>query len=398
MDKDVRKTTMATSNSLKKKQRKADAPKGPRKTGTWGLALFALPFAAVGLGMLLLGVLPTLYDWGRMQGWQPVQATLVSASLNASRGSKSTTYGVSASYRYQVAGRDYEGQRVAIGSGNDNVGDFQQELGERLEAAHREGRAVPAWVNPADPSEAVLDRSLRLGLQLFKMLFVVVFGGAGLGMLYGAWRGRSGAAPRQARARTDANANTNAQTQAEAQALQPQRPRSRQIARADVEAACNLRRSPGGVRLYHPYGRSWKHTFIWLTVGAIFVGVAALGGGEMPTFVVFLLGGLGGAAVAGGVYAVANSLSVELDARGIRTERRLCGLMLVHHQAPASDIARLRSAMSYTVQTGSRQDTYYRVEVELRTGKKLTIANSLRGAPAAEALLAAIAAQTGYPR
>ncbi len=389
MGNDARETTMTTSNSLKKKQRKAEATKGKEKTGSWVLALFALPFAAGGLGMLLLGVLPTLYDWGRMQGWQPVPATLTSASLNVSRGSKSTTYGVSASYRYQVAGRDYEGKRVAIGGGNDNVGEFQQELGERLEAAHRQGQTVQAWVNPADPSHAVLDRSLRLGLLLFKMVFVVVFGGVGFGMLYGAWRGRRGAAPR---------ARAPAQTQTPTQESQTRRPRSKDIPRADIEAACNLQRIPGGVRLYHPYGRSWKQTFIWMAVGGIFVGVAALGGHDMPTFFVILLGGLGGAAVAGGFYAVANSLSVELDGRGIRTERRLCGLMLVHHQAPASDIVRLRSTVSYTVQTGSRQDTFYRVEVELQTGKKLTIADSLRGAQAAEALLAAIAAQTGYPR
>ena len=50
--------------------------------GSWGMALFALPFAAVGLGMLLLGVLPMLYDGWRMQQWQPVSATLVSAQLH----------------------------------------------------------------------------------------------------------------------------------------------------------------------------------------------------------------------------------------------------------------------------------------------------------------------------
>ncbi|RYH65597.1 MAG: hypothetical protein EON54_05630, partial [Alcaligenaceae bacterium] len=77
--------------------------------------------------------------------------------------------------------------------------------------------------------------------------------------------------------------------------------------------------APGGVRLYHRYGRSWKQSLVWTVVGAILAGVAVLGGHEMPTFFVFVLGSLGGAAVAGGVYAVGNSLSVELDSRGIRT-------------------------------------------------------------------------------
>jgi hypothetical protein len=89
---------------------------------------------------------------------------------------------------------------------------------------------------------------------------------------------------------------------------------------------------------------------------------------------------------------------VELDGRGIRTERRLLGLMLVHHQAPATDIARLRVAESYSTQTGARQETFYRIEVELRNGKRLAVADSLRGRAAADHLLASIASQTGYPR
>ena len=65
---------------------------GQRKKGVWLAMLFALPFAASGIGMLLLSVLPTLYDWSRMQFWQPVDATLLQAQLVTSRGSKSTTY------------------------------------------------------------------------------------------------------------------------------------------------------------------------------------------------------------------------------------------------------------------------------------------------------------------
>ncbi|MGV3683426.1 MAG: DUF3592 domain-containing protein [Acidovorax sp.] len=163
--------------------------------GPWVLVLFGTPFAAVGLGLLLLSVLPTMYDWTTMQGWQPVQATLVSAETVASRGSKSTTYSVKAEYRYRVAGQEYTGRRVAINSGSDNVGEFHQELGARLEAAQRTGTPVQAWVNPGDPSEAVLDRSLRTGLLAFKLVFALVFGGAGLGIIIFALRFRFALTP-----------------------------------------------------------------------------------------------------------------------------------------------------------------------------------------------------------
>lgn len=161
----------------------------PAKSGRWLLTLFALPFAAVGIGMLLLSVLPTLHDWTRMQSWQPVQATLLSARLNVHSG-KSRSYSVSARYRFEMAGRVVEGQRVAITEGADNIGDFQQRLGTQLEQALARGQTVRAWADPANPSDAVIDRGLRGGLLAFKMVFVLVFGGFGVGLIVFAWHSR----------------------------------------------------------------------------------------------------------------------------------------------------------------------------------------------------------------
>ena len=79
---------------------------------------------------------------------------------------------------------------VAISGGGDNVGDFQEALGERLEQALRAGQPVPVWVNPSHPADAVIDRSLRPGLLAFKMVFVLVFGAVGIGLLVFTWRSR----------------------------------------------------------------------------------------------------------------------------------------------------------------------------------------------------------------
>jgi hypothetical protein len=388
---------MSTIRSAKKRQRKAAAQRGDSKASGWGTTAFALCFVAVGAAVLLFGLLPHLFDWARMQRWQAVPATLVSASLDTSRSSKSTTYGVSASYRYQVAGHTYQGQRVAISGGRDNIGDFQQALGHRLVSAYREGSTVPAWVNPDNPHEAVLDRSLRPGLQVFKLVFVVAFGGVGCGMLYVLSRGR-----RAARARADPVHSLAGSATATAPQSRPPEPSPSaapaHATRAAAEAACQLQRTDGGVRLYLPAGRAWKQTLPWMGVGGVFLALVALFGYDMPLGLAVVMGALGGITVLMGVYTLANSLTVQLDRRGIRTERRLCGLMLIHHQAPAHDILRLREAVSYTVQTGSRQETFYRLEAELRLGKKLTIADNLRGRQAAEALLSAICAQTGYAR
>lgn len=156
---------------------------------SWVLVLFGLPFAGVGLGVLLLSVIPTLHDWSRMKSWELTDARLLHAALESHRGDDSTTYRVTARYEYYLGGQLYQGDRVAINSGSDNIGDFQQQLGARLEQALAQGWSISVWVNPEQPAESVIDRNLRWGLLGVKMIFVLVFGGVGIGvMLLGLWR------------------------------------------------------------------------------------------------------------------------------------------------------------------------------------------------------------------
>ena len=68
----------------------------------------------------------------------------------------------------------------------------------------------------------------------------------------------------------------------------------------------------------------------------------------------------------------------------------------ITHQVPPQDIARLRVKESYTTQTGTRSTTIYRVQVELRNGKAITVADSLHGRETAEHLLRTLARSTGF--
>lgn len=157
---------------------------------SWLLGLFGLPFFAVGLGFLILSVIPSLYDGWQMASWPHTTATLLHAQLTSSTSDGSTTYGIGASYRYRVNGRDYSNDRVAISGGSDNVGSFQQQLGSRLEQHYRNNLPVTVYYNPADPADALLDRTIRWELIGFKLLFVVIFGGVGLGLIIFAMRGK----------------------------------------------------------------------------------------------------------------------------------------------------------------------------------------------------------------
>ena len=87
-----------------------------------------------------------------------------------------------------------------------------------------------------------------------------------------------------------------------------------------------------------------------------------------------------------------------LQRLGIASRQILCllGLMLRWHQVPPHDIARLRVVESYTVESNSKRDVYYRITAELRGGRQLTIAQDLKGRAQADKLLASIGGWTGY--
>ena len=147
------------------------------------LALFALPFAAVGVWMTW-SVGTTLYGASQMSDWPRTEAYLSSGGYESHSGD-SDTYEAYAEYTYTWNGRSYSGNRVGISSGADNIGDYQQDTGRELQHAANNNRPVTVYVNPDNPSEAILDPSIRWGLLGFKMIFVVVFGGVGFALLIG---------------------------------------------------------------------------------------------------------------------------------------------------------------------------------------------------------------------
>lgn len=150
--------------------------------GKIGPTLFALPFFGIGVWMTW-SIASNVFDAWQIGTWTPVEATLSRAGYETHSGDESDTYEAYADYSYFYNGREYRNDRVAISGGGDNIGDFQKRTGRRLESALRRGETVTAWVNPGDPSSAVLEPALRWELLGFKAIFMLAFGGIGLGML-----------------------------------------------------------------------------------------------------------------------------------------------------------------------------------------------------------------------
>ena len=151
------------------------------------VTLFALPFFAVGVWMLW-SISSSFHDAWRMQDWVPVDARLVRGGYQTHSGDDSDTYEAYAEYIYTFEGQRFVGKRVSLSDGGDNIGDYQVDMGRRLQRIAASGGDIVIHVDPDEPQASIIDRNLRWGLIGFKSIFLFVFGGVGLGLLIFVWR------------------------------------------------------------------------------------------------------------------------------------------------------------------------------------------------------------------
>lgn len=146
-------------------------------------AVFAIAFGAGGYALGLKPLALTLQTAWEARGWQPTPAQVMSTRLQRHPGSDSTTWQVDARYRYEVAGKAYEGTRVGLDPtpGADNLGDWHERWHAKLQAAQSRGDSITIWVNPRQPSQSLIDPQPRWQLLAFRLPFALVFTGVGLG-------------------------------------------------------------------------------------------------------------------------------------------------------------------------------------------------------------------------
>lgn len=156
---------------------------------TRGMMLFGLPFFAVGLFMGGCNAW-TVTRHHAAQKWVEMPAVIQTAKLERHESDDSTTYKAVATYTYELAGRQYTGDRVSLHSGSDNIGDFQRDAYTELKRHLDAGTPFRCYVNPNDPQESVLYRHLRWEMMLVFAVFAAVFGSVGVGMFVGAWAQR----------------------------------------------------------------------------------------------------------------------------------------------------------------------------------------------------------------
>ncbi len=151
------------------------------------VSLFALPFFGIGVWMLW-SVSTTFVDAWQMDSWIQTEAHLIRGGYETHSGDDSDTYEAFATYSYSVDGRQYQGDRISLSSGGDNIGSYQEDFGRSLRSAASSDESILVFVDPQNPSNSIIDRGVRWGLTGFKSIFLFVFGGVGLGLLIAAWR------------------------------------------------------------------------------------------------------------------------------------------------------------------------------------------------------------------
>ena len=151
-------------------------------TGSGCLTIFALPFAAVGVLMMVL-IAKQLIDWVEVQQWNQTSAIVLEAKLADYSSDDSQTVQVQGKYQYTVGDQTYTSQKISLSTGADNIGTFHEDAYATLARHLDNATPIACYVDPNNPAEAVVFRNLRIEMILLMLGFGMVFGGAGFGLI-----------------------------------------------------------------------------------------------------------------------------------------------------------------------------------------------------------------------
>ena len=157
---------------------------GDKSLGKYGLAALFAVFALVGGVMLYpLGIKPIARTIAA-ESWAATPCQVLRAEVRSHDSDDGTTYSVYILYQYEFNGQTYKSDRYEFVGGSSSGYQGKARVVEQYQAA-----ANPVcYVNPSNPSEAVLKRGFhaKLLLALFPLPFLLI----GVGGLAATWRGK----------------------------------------------------------------------------------------------------------------------------------------------------------------------------------------------------------------
>tara|TARA_Y100001934_G_C12357501_1_gene778886 strand:- start:413 stop:2110 length:1698 start_codon:yes stop_codon:yes gene_type:complete len=144
------------------------------KSGGCALIGFGSIFFLAGLGFLFFFVKPVIQAV-TSSDWKETPCVIQMSEVRSQRGSDSTTYSVAVEYSYTVKGKEYRSSRYRFMKISSSGRSGKREIVKGLPA----GKETVCYVDPDDPTEAVLNRKLGWDTLFagIPLIFVVIGGG-----------------------------------------------------------------------------------------------------------------------------------------------------------------------------------------------------------------------------
>jgi hypothetical protein len=163
--------------------RRAKAGRGGRVAGY----LFCGAFFLIGLVVLYFITIRPVWNMLDARGWPTVPAVVTASQLHVNHDSDGSTYRIDITFRYEVDGRSYSSDTYDFMSFFSSSGRSGKQA---IVDAHPVGKSVTAYVDPADPTRAVLSRSPShaMWFGLIPAVFVLIGLGGILGMIWSGHR------------------------------------------------------------------------------------------------------------------------------------------------------------------------------------------------------------------
>jgi len=136
---------------------------------------------------------PHVYHWHNAKSWTEVSAQLVSHKLNVIENKRrddegrikiSKVYNLSAKYIYTLNAQRFIGERVSFSDVMDGNESYYQTINARLNNASENGGEISIWVDPHNPSQAVIDRDFRTYNFILILIVSTIFGAFGYTGVY----------------------------------------------------------------------------------------------------------------------------------------------------------------------------------------------------------------------
>lgn len=142
------------------------------KNPKWLFVLFFGVFLVLGAVVFYFMALQPLFKVQAARAWRETPCEIVSSELRSNSDSDGTTYRVDIVFRYRVDGRTYTSENYSFLTGSSSSYEWKREV----VSAHPSGSSSICYVNPADPSEAVMNRGLHaeMAFGLLPLIFFAI--------------------------------------------------------------------------------------------------------------------------------------------------------------------------------------------------------------------------------